>query len=406
MVANIVFEVVERRTVEEIRRKEAEYAVGLVLERMIGDVTARGHTPAVEALQGRGEEEEGGKDEVVLEDGALALEQCRNILLQIVMNVVETSVVQDSPTIQPKHTTFVLPPSIATFNEAQVIESCNDALESMVQKIEQESEQPPLMFRPPYDDRPDVATSLVMEQILTKVERNVLRDKFNHLRNCLVFENEIKKQRRAERRRKKEKQALSALKPDAFFRSLSVQQGEWMSKTQDELELTEVRYCVYDIVRDVVQIHETEALKQALNEVAISSPNTVAPFNSRSNSLSDDEENAQLASLEKENKSLAAARAKVMEELARKGLEKSAATRIQTCWRKRAGTVVTIQRAVRSWLLRRGVSASAMNVGLKAKLVTSAKKENKLREELEEAKAVDKKVRQSEEGRTAGAKRQ
>ena len=47
-----------------------------------------------------------------------------------------------------------------------------------------------------------------------------------------------------------------------------------------------------------------------------------------------------------------------------------------------------------------------MNVGLKAKLVTSAKKENKLREELEEAKAVDKKVRQSEEGRTAGAKRQ
>ena len=88
--------------------------------------------------------------------------------------------------------------------------------------------------------------------------------------------------------------------------------------------------------------------------------------------------------LERENEVLTAARSRVIEEIARKGLEQNAATRIQHCWRGRVQVVVVIQSAVRMWLLRRSVTAAARNLGLKQKLEIS----QEARELSQEGKAA------------------
>ena len=300
---------------------------------------------------------EGGCNNNVLNDDAnaaslLRREQCKNVLLEVINSVVDEDDRKRTAEFEAKVSALAVVPKIEDPNDRSDVSKfiAEGVINQVLTNIEVGA-----MVR----ENSRVHIAGVIDQMVTRVERNAMRDTLKMYLDSVRFEKEIARQRRRERKAKKEKEISlhGLLRPNHFFSGASPQaDADFLSLSQEQLERNEVLHCLFDMVKDIVQESQTAELREALQLVALT-----APPPSR-----DDEK---VEALEEENALLKAARARCMEEIARRGLVNRSAAKIQLAWRSakefKVTAALSLQGASRLWLARRAKAASTINLGLR-----------------------------------------
>ena len=243
-----------------------------------------------------------------------------------------------------------------------------------------------------------------MEYMVSNVEVTEYKRQVDYIQASVMFEKEVRKQMRREEKLRLQKEAeerervlLAHTLPSDFF-GANFSPVDFYVRSQEDLDRVEVALVLKDMVSEVVVELENLELRASL-KVLEEKVNDSVPKNSPIESPSESTEGSPRGAVgvgvgapEGFTASLLIAAGAIDEESIDEESVKFKARLVEELGKRRK--IVLIQRAARGWLARRNeaariiarVTRSRRVRLLRQKLVLSAKKEQKLAEELEKVK--------------------
>ncbi|GMH85714.1 hypothetical protein TrST_g4791 [Triparma strigata] len=244
---------------------------------------------------------------------------------------------------------------------------------------------------------PEEIIKAVMEYMVSNVEVTEYKRQVDYIQASVMFEKEVRKQMRREEKLRLQKEAeereralLAHTLPSDFF-GANFSPVDFYVRSQEDLDRAEVALVFKDMVSEVVEKLENLELRASL-KVLEEKVNDSVPKNSPIESPSESTEGSPRGGAPEGFTASLLIAAGAIEESIDEESVKFKARLVEELGKRRK--IVLIQRAARGWLARRNeaariiarVTRSRRVRLLQQKLVLSAKKEQKLAEELEKVK--------------------